>query len=511
MNPSAFVNMKMFPLTPNGKLDRKALPAPEGITRTEMFTAPRNMLEQQLLAIWQSVLKQKEISVFDNFFELGGHSLLATQLVYRIKEKIGLQTSLADFFMNPTIANLALVLNPETKSRINQVHMYLNDLKLCSEIPKIDKIPSTLRVKPKAILLTGATGFLGSYLLRELINETGAIIYCTVRPPLRVKAQDYLSKQLARFKLEALAHNNRVIAIEADLAKPKLGFSDKVFSELAAKIDSIYHCGALVHHIYDYSQLRASNVLSTLELLKLAARTKIKQMYFISTLSAVFDQDKSGKILEQFPIAIPEGTEGGYPVSKWVAEKLIANANFKGYPVTIYRPNLIMGDNQTGMIAAINNHFLLLLKGCLQLGYAPQDFGSIDIFPVNFIAKFIVKSSLLEENRGKVFNLTSPDRPTFSEVFEWLKDHGYLIQLIPYRKWQEKCASLDPANALYPLLGLYLTEYDMFANDIVINISSKSTSEMLARLDMRYPQIDKKLFILYFKYLEDWLKEEKGN
>src|SRR5215472_16703394 len=108
MMPSAFVVLAVMPLSPNGKINRAALPAPE-FTRdeAEVFVAPRNAVEQKLVEIWSQVLRLPQISVHDNFFRLGGHSLLATQVVSRVRQWAHVELPLRAMFEAPTIAELA--------------------------------------------------------------------------------------------------------------------------------------------------------------------------------------------------------------------------------------------------------------------------------------------------------------------------------------------------------------------------------------------------------------------
>ncbi|WP_281174023.1 non-ribosomal peptide synthetase [Andreprevotia chitinilytica] len=110
MVPAHFVVLDQLPLTSNGKVDRKALPAPERNRDETAFVAPRNETEAQLAAIWAEVLKLDRVGVHDNFFELGGHSLLAVALVNRIRQA-GLGTDVRAVFTHPTVAGLALALH----------------------------------------------------------------------------------------------------------------------------------------------------------------------------------------------------------------------------------------------------------------------------------------------------------------------------------------------------------------------------------------------------------------
>jgi natural product biosynthesis luciferase-like monooxygenase protein/amino acid adenylation domain-containing protein len=108
MVPAAFVRVDSFPLTPNRKIDRKALPAPEVETAVEAAAAaPRTELERLLAGVWADVLRRDRVGVHDNFFELGGHSLLATQLLLRVREIAGRDVPLRLVFEAPTIAAMA--------------------------------------------------------------------------------------------------------------------------------------------------------------------------------------------------------------------------------------------------------------------------------------------------------------------------------------------------------------------------------------------------------------------
>ncbi|MHC5821500.1 MAG: non-ribosomal peptide synthetase, partial [Nostoc sp.] len=107
--PSSFVFLESLPLTPNGKIDRRALPTPSNINDLDTFVEPRNQLELQLVQIWSKILKVDKVGVQDNFFDLGGHSLLAPYLMAQIKQQLGKDVSLTSLFQNPTIEQLATI------------------------------------------------------------------------------------------------------------------------------------------------------------------------------------------------------------------------------------------------------------------------------------------------------------------------------------------------------------------------------------------------------------------
>ncbi|HXQ73573.1 MAG TPA: phosphopantetheine-binding protein, partial [Pyrinomonadaceae bacterium] len=112
MVPGSFVRLEAMPLTANGKVDRRALPAPAiNQTNGRTFVAPRGESEQALAEIWERLLQLEPIGVRDNFFDLGGHSLMATQLVSRVINQFGVDLKLKDVFTSPTIEELAALID----------------------------------------------------------------------------------------------------------------------------------------------------------------------------------------------------------------------------------------------------------------------------------------------------------------------------------------------------------------------------------------------------------------
>jgi len=118
MVPSAFVLLEAMPKTPNGKTDKRALPAPKAadFAAPQEYVAPSDELETQLTAIWETVLDKKPIGIRDNFFELGGHSLLAARLMHRIEQQVGQRLPLAALLQAPTVEQLAALVRQEQYS-----------------------------------------------------------------------------------------------------------------------------------------------------------------------------------------------------------------------------------------------------------------------------------------------------------------------------------------------------------------------------------------------------------
>ncbi len=463
MIPSIFVNLESLPLTPNGKVDRKALPAPTQ-SRSDLraqYIAPRTPLELQLAEICAQVLglSVEQIGVNDNFFDLGGHSLLGTRLVFLLREKFGLQAAdlpLRALFENPTVANLSQTIERArrgermTRTRsdfIQRGQLSLEELN-AEAILDADITAGDLKyqhAEPKKILLTGATGFVGAFLLNDLLTMTSAEIYCLLRADDLEQGLKRLKRNLDSYQLwdESLAH--RIKPVLGDLGSPQLGLSDESFNGLANQIDAIIHNGAMVNFVYPYHAHKAANVLGTQEILRLACRVKLKPVHHVSTLSILYSGGvNDGRVFREDANLDEVGAPfGGYAQSKWVAEKLITQALARGIPCAIYRPGLVSGHSVTG---AWNTDNLIssMTRACVLLGSVPNLDVMVNIVPVDFVSAVIVQLSKDEKNFGGIYHLDNPDPLHFRHLAGWLASQGLQARTVSFDEWREELFSQIP-------------------------------------------------------------------
>jgi acyl carrier protein len=146
MMPGLFVRLDALPLSPNGKVDRKALrkPPESGPVARDNYVAPETDLEEELVRIWKEVLRVERVGTEDTFFELGGHSLLATQLISRIREAFLVELPLRSIFETPTIRGLALTIvqtqmeevnNDELAELLSQMEGFTDDDEPPAQLP----------------------------------------------------------------------------------------------------------------------------------------------------------------------------------------------------------------------------------------------------------------------------------------------------------------------------------------------------------------------------------------
>jgi amino acid adenylation domain-containing protein/thioester reductase-like protein len=552
MVPSTFVMMEAMPLTPNGKIDRRALPAPsqERPPLEQSFVAPRNATEQKLAQMWSQVLAIHLIGINDNFFELGGNSLLVAKMIFQLEEIFQVKLPLSSFFEDPTIAGLAQRIDSEAVNFLklcesaNYQPIYpagIDSLATTGELTDeispttIDRQSSKLLEKlnpfdlqadaildpsiildpqiagiaaeTKNILLTGVTGFLGAFLLDELLKSTQANIYCLIRCPNLTVGTQKLQQNLARYSLTSAAQSSRAIVVKGDLAQPLFGMSDPEFQQLASQIDVIYHNGAFVNLLYPYAALRDTNAIGTQEILRLASQVKLKPVHFISTLD-VFQSNHYAqleKCLEDDRFPLSSKPESGYAQSKWVAEKLVKTANERGIPTCIYRPGMIIGDSQTG-ISNTEDQIGMLIRGLIQLGSAPDLALPMHLTPVDYVSQAIVQLSQQPSAWGKAFHLTNSRSLSLTQLVQEIRSHGYQVQSISYEQWLKTLLAqqFDQDNALNSMIPLLTSPSAAYSNYLeVLNLGKVDCQNTIAGLEgttIDCPTIDTDLLNTYFGY-----------
>ncbi|NEQ66973.1 MAG: amino acid adenylation domain-containing protein [Symploca sp. SIO2D2] len=519
MIPSAFVLLDDLPLTPNGKLDRRSLPAPnpDRPILEQEFVPPRTSVEIKLAQLWSKVLNIHPIGAKDNFFELGGNSLLAIRLLFQVRQVFGVDLPLRSLLEAPTVAHMAIAIetfNSEEATGIEgmTVEELLSEAVLDPTIkPNFTSVGSY--TEPHAIFLTGATGFLGAFLLDELLRQTQAKIYCLVRGcKTTAEAKHKITHNLDRYLLEYETFNSRIIPVIGDLSQSLLGLQEQEFEQLAQEIDIIYHAATFLNLAYPYTAMRAANVGGTQEILRLASQIKLKSVHFVSS-PAVFKSTgyfNKPSIREEDPLEDCEVVYGGYGQSKWVAEKLLKTAHSLGIPVSIYRPGTISGHSQTG---ASNAEQTLgrLLKSFVEQGIAPDLNIEFDLTPVDYVSQAIFYLSKQKESLGKSFHLVHPQCLPIGELVNLIRSLGYPIEQINYAQWESKMQDVilsSPDDVLSPILpfltqkvpGTQLTYLE--ASSFTQRLDCENTLKGLANSDINCPPPDRKLLQLYLNQID---------
>jgi thioester reductase-like protein len=368
--------------------------------------------------------------------------------------------------------------------------------------PAID--PKTAREsvpgQVSSIFLTGSTGFVGAFLLAELLKQTRADIFCLVRAADQGEAQRRIQENLETYLLWDERQSSRIHPVVGDLAQPRLGLSIQEFDDLADQVDMIHHCGAMVKWTYPYSALKPANVLGTQEILRLACRVKVKPVHFISTIGVFSSPSFSSPVvLETEELESSGPLSVGYAQSKWVSEKLVRIAQARGLPASIYRPGTA-GDSRTGVFNA-HDHVCLLIKGCLQLGSAPHLDMPLQVAPVDYVSRAIIYLSGQLKALGKTYHLVNPNPIPWDDLFKWIRDSGYPLRQTTYAEWKQlliQNVRSNPENALYAL-SPFISEF-MLESASLPRFDCQNTLDGLAGTRLSCPPIDSALLNTYFDY-----------
>jgi myxalamid-type nonribosomal peptide synthetase MxaA len=454
MVPAAYVLMEKLPLTANGKLNRRALPAPQQSAYTNrQYQAPQSELEEALAGIWQEVLSVERVGRQDHFFELGGHSLLALQLLVKIHQTLGQGLTVTDIYKSPTLRELAerIMAGAAAEELVDLAKESQLDAELAAQGTECRRVPE------RALLVTGCTGFVGRFLLAQLLQETDATLYCLVRPQATQQARVRLRAALRKWDLWTPEAERRVVAVPADLSRPKLGLRDGVYEVLAESVDSVYHCATSMNHLETYAMAKAANVEATRDLLKFATQGRPKLINYISTLS-VFGEAPGGVarlVTEDTPVDRERHpTSHGYAASKWVSEKMLITAAERGIACNIFRLGLVWADAQHGRYDELQREYRLI-KSCLSAGVGIEDYGyGMAPLPVDYVARAILALARQSPRGGGIYHLASCEQPA-GGLFERCNELAEVsLDLLPQYEWIGAIKRLHDAGVPLPVVPL---------------------------------------------------------
>ena len=476
MVPAAVVVIDALPLTVNGKLDTRALPAPE-YTAVE-YRAPATRVEEILADIYAQVLGVARVGVDESFFDLGGDSLSAVRVIAAINAGLDIHLPVRTIFDAPSVRSLSQQLDRHASDpRFALVHgtgttqVHAGDLTLDKFIDATTLSAAPTLPGPSAevrtVLLTGATGFLGRYLVLEWLERMELVdgrLICLVRANSDEGARRRLDKTFDSGDPELLRHFEELAAdhlqvLAGDKGEANLGLDDQTWQHLADTVDLIVDPAALVTAVLPYSELFGPNVVGTAELIRLALTTKLKPYTFVSTAN-VGDQIEPSAFTEDADIRVISPTRtsdgsyaNGYGNSKWAGEVLLREANdLWGLPVAVFRCDMILADTTYAGQLNVSDMFSRMVLSLVATGIAPGSFYQLDAagnrqrahfdgLPVEFIAEAISTLGAQSVESFQTYHVMNPhdDGVGLDEYVDWLIEAGYPIQRIDdFGEWLQR-------------------------------------------------------------------------
>ncbi|MFD8392956.1 thioester reductase domain-containing protein [Streptomyces sp. NPDC059680] len=331
------------------------------------------------------------------------------------------------------------------RARREDLEQILADLSLADRLPFAD-VPEPL--PPRRILLTGATGFLGSHMLLDLLRHSDAHVHCLVRAADEEAAVARLGAALKSYRLPWSSEvRRRVTVLPGDIRRPRLGLSDELWHTLAHELDGVVGVAAAVDFLRGYQSLRASNVLGALTLAELAATGRPKPLHHISSI-AVFNEVGITSMGEDDPLAHVDRLVSGYDQSKWAAEVALRRARDHGLVVTALRPGGIGGHTRTG---AYNPQDLSsgLISAFGRFRTVPA-FRHLNAAPVDWVSRVAVAAICEPDAWGYDYNLTGVPN-TLDDVVRDMALGGMHVRIQEWDEWRTDALArlkADPVTEL---------------------------------------------------------------
>ena len=528
MIPTEFISIQEVPLTPNGKVDFKALQNLATIFKIQQpkkeALLPRTKNEKIIAESWSELLQCPIDNIEDDFFQLGGHSLLLTKLYNRLYKHYPNVISMSELYTNSTIKKLSTLI--ETRLNNPSITTYalgkdplsreiMKDANVDGEMFKFNLDRKGDFVNPKAIFLTGATGFVGANLLLDLLKTTTANVYVLIRAKSVPHAEERLLNTLKKQMLPLEHYDaSRVKILPGDLGLPFLGLSEETYNELTDIIDVVYHSGSAVNFIQPYSYMRPANVDALHILIKFVTTTKLKQLSLLSTVGVFswehyFTKPKTNMEDANIDSAFKYlSRDMGYTQSKWVMEKIAQKAIEQGVPIIIFRLGYIFAHSETGATADYQ-WWSLMVKTCIQLkAYPILRNQKEELVMVDFVSQCIAHISRNENAIGKNFHLSCTDENNIPlmDFFDMLsKEMGFEMKPIPYQDWVALWEN-DENSPLYPLLNLF--KFVAYNNKSIIEIHQdtpdfdiSNTNKFIEGTKIENRGVTKETLQAYCKYL----------
>ncbi|KAK1981722.1 AMP-binding enzyme [Colletotrichum cereale] len=525
MIPTYWVELEQLPTHGvSGKTDLKALPPPPSPKLAVNGEKEQNtkVKLETVKKLWAAALNMPDSAITEehDFFDIGGHSLVLADLANRFTKEFGFPVPLAPLAGTPTLQGHLQAIRDARDGHTAAVQADLPAvLRADSVLPDdIQSNGTSMRRLRDAdtVLLTGATGYLGAFLLKSLVETTSAHIICLVRftdptEDMRPAGMARVRKNLIDLGIWDDSLLDRMEILPGNLSREHLGLSPEVYEDIASRVEVIIHAAATVNLVYPYAALRSPNVGGTREVLRLASKSGAT-LHHISTNGVLtpsvagWSEDAMVDIDD-----VPEKLIDGYGQTKWVAEKLVYEAARRGMPCKVYRPGTISGHSKTGSCNAWDLLNALIVES-LHLKTAPHvDGWFAEMSPADFVSAAITTLANHTDPKQLVYHLGDPNPVSANYIFDTLNELGFPTTRVPWDDWVElwtkKRGFGTAGNVPFTvdiLRGGMPTAEGLQA---VTVLKDDATAPALALYNLQRPKIDANLLETYTRHFcaRGWL------
>ena len=444
MMPTFFEFVKSMPLTPSGKTDVQALLSmPLTFKQVSDERCQYATKEEAAIAHAMSdILKLPTMGPDEDFFLCGGDSLDTIILISKLQQ-IGVVVTSDELHQWPTPRQLAQMRAESTSMSIHSSH-----LENQWQYPRTLIKPTSATKTTNSYLVTGATGFLGSHLLYELLRRQPHVrVICLVRITSPSNGKERLRDTFRRYRLDdQLLKNIEIVC--GDIIRPCLDLPADDYKRLTEEVGTVLHCAATVNMLANYEMLKDANVVGTKNILDFCLAGARKKLHFASTLSVFVSTDRNtGTVYESDDLSTPTNIYGGYGQTKYVAEKMVQSIPPAYCDVFIYRYGLLCGDTLQGK-SAPKDFLGMFFRGAKTVGMLPYDKTNtmaVDITPIDQASQVV--ADIIANGQPGVYHVASENPLNYNNLCTILKEESAISDIVDDDAWKHAvCSFADNAD-----------------------------------------------------------------
>ena len=482
MVPTAYLQLKEMPMTPNGKTDVKALPEPQ-LAITSAYEAPANDTERTFCDIFAGILQMDKVGATDNFFELGGTSLVVTRVIIEA-DKAGMHVAYGDVFANPTPRKLARLITGDSDTEGTDEVTSFNYTAINNLLQRntLNAFRQGERQPIGNVLITGATGYLGIHILRELIDADVDNIYCLIRGKSVEAAESRLRSLLYYYFADAFKplFGKRIHVLLGDVTQD---FDENL------DIQTVFNCAAIVKHFSEGTEIEEVNIGGAGHCVDFCIK-KGARLVHVSTASTrgLWAGEPKDDVFTEKRFYMGQFLGNKYIYSKFMAERLILDAvALHGLDAKIMRVGNLAARSTDGEFQAnfSTNSFMGRIKVYNMLGCCPYAMRNkkVEFSPINEVARAIVLLSTTPKE-CTVFHPYNIHGQFLGDVLMGLKSVGEGIRFVEQEEFAEamEAAKNDPqkANQMSSLLAYQDMAHGQKTTDV--QRDNDYTTQVLYRL-----------------------------
>ena len=499
MMPSFFVHLEKMPVTPGGKIDKKALPVPEVTTpASTAYVEPVTAVQIKLCEIFEKALGIEKVGIEDNFFELGGSSLTASKVAVMCLSK-NISIVYADIFKYPTIRELSAIVdnseafeNPQSENEFSSYNYNRIQSVISGNVE--ENVNQVTKEEIGDIMITGATGFLGIHVLKAYLDNYDGKVYCLVRKGKYESMEKRMMHMLMYYFDNPCQElfGERIICVDGDITS-----KEQVEKFADYKFNTIINCAACVKHFAAGDVLEKINVHGVENLIEFCKNSG-RRLIQISTVSVAGEGSDGvppmSRVFNENDLYIGQNITNEYIRTKFLAERAVLEAVSSGLDGKVIRVGNLMSRNSDGefQINFITNGFLRSLRGYEAVGKFP--IGAMhevtEFSPIDSTALAVLKL-VQTDRRFTVFHACNSHHIYMADLIYAMRSHGFDIDIVSDEEFEaavkEFAKNSDDSDVVSGLIA-YTAHNE---NEIyTLDYSNRFTAQVLYRLDYKWPVTD---------------------